>query len=127
MTNRAAMARLMAALLALAFSMATPITAAQAMMRQVVVTASPAAMPCHEAAETSEQMTMSADTRAGIGHGERSARLHLCCVLSCLMVPPLAMVDFAVPVASALPVTAGATPRLDGATPGLLDPPPRLS
>ena len=119
------MIRLIAALVSLGFAMAGPAAAAQAMAVRLAVPAMVAApMPCHEAAQAGA--THGDAGPAGLpAHRAGAALGHLCCVLTCLVVPPLAAAQpflrLAVPAAH----DPRPAPPLTGASLARPDPPPR--
>lgn len=146
-----AFARLIAALIALAFTLTGPVTAAQAMAGRMMASAvttndtttnadmASAAMPCHEgvAAEAVaasmqghdsgvyDSGTHGAAVRDGASHGGGAPLSHLCCVLTCLMVPPLTVSHFALPLATATVLAAPPARPLAGTSLARPDPPPR--
>ncbi|MBS7545589.1 hypothetical protein [Ancylobacter oerskovii] len=145
-SRRLAFARLIAALFALAFTLAGPVTAASAMAVRLaapVAGEAPAgAMPCHESAAARAEAALGhagdgtmARVDAGMpakmaheGSADGNGALsHLCCVLTCLMVPPLDAALLATPLAvSAAPKARPAAP-LFGTGLARPDPPPRTT
>ncbi|MCB4769529.1 hypothetical protein LGR54_13000 [Ancylobacter sp. Lp-2] len=138
--RRIALARLIAALIALAFTLTGPVTAAQAMGAQIGMTSridnAAGAMPCHEGAAAQAEAALAkvpvakvsyaADAVATVApHDGGAALSHLCCVLTCLMVPPLAASQLVVPLAVAAPLAAGPALPLSGTGLARPDPPPR--
>ncbi|MDR6951598.1 hypothetical protein J2X65_000947 [Ancylobacter sp. 3268] len=148
--RRIALARLIAALIALAFTLAGPVTAAQAMAGRMMASAatpqhaatdaSPlgaalaaAPMPCHEgvaaeAVAVPMQHAAQPDgttVRDGAPHGGGVSLAHLCCVLTCLMVPPLSVSHLASPLATPAALTARPALPMAGTSLARPDPPPR--
>lgn len=158
--------RLAVALLALAFAMAMPASAALAIGGQLTgglrlagglhgMAAAPASlssvsMPCHEGAENQAAQDRAAGMRGAApaasgphagpsatagGDANLSAdpsadpsgavRLHLCCALSCLLVPPLALPALAMPAPVAARLSLPPAQPLAGAVPALPERPPR--
>ncbi|MBS7588395.1 hypothetical protein [Ancylobacter defluvii] len=142
---------MIAALIALAFTLTGPVTAAQAMAGRMMASAvatdgtttsadmASATMPCHEgvAAEAVAASMQGHDSRAydtgvhgaairgGAPHGSGAPLSHLCCVLTCLMVPPLTVSHFALPLATATVLAAPPAKPLAGTSLARPDPPPR--
>lgn len=121
--------RLMLALFALGAAMAGPAAATQAMAAR--------AMPCHEASLAGLSgavfaVPIAAHSRANAaiadaGTRPDAARPHLCCVLSQLVVMPLAapVVRSPEPLVAALAIPSGRMPA--GVAPSTPVPPPRRS
>lgn len=143
--RRIALARLIAALIALAFTLTGPVTAAQAMGAQIGMMSqtgtAAGAMPCHEGVAAQAEAALAKVSVASVSvasvsytaavastvapHEGGAALSHLCCVLTCLMVPPLAASQLVVPLAVAAPLAAGPARPLSGTGLARPDPPPR--
>ncbi|MCJ8141943.1 hypothetical protein MKI84_03350 [Ancylobacter sp. A5.8] len=113
--------RLLLTLLALGFAMANPAVAVPAMTAGAsgAVDTGAATMPCHETeAIASKAMSPPAKIAGGA---------HLCCVLACLVVPPLGGMTLSHPVARAAVLTPPTMLVPRGRMVAMPTPPPRFS
>ncbi|MFT0860306.1 hypothetical protein [Ancylobacter sp. G4_0304] len=110
--------RLLLTLLALGFAMANPAAAVPA-MASGAVDATAEAMPCHETAATPAKAAPATRSIAG--------GAHLCCVLACLVVPPLGEIALNHPAARASALAPAAMQVPSGRLVAMPTPPPRLS
>lgn len=123
--------RLIIALLVLGCAMASPASAAAAMATR--------AMPCHEpvvqdAAAAADLGHSAHATPAVVGQGGTllhppapdAVRLHMCCVLSQLIAPPLAVMGVTAPAPRAIALSPPDTAPLPGLAWPAPVPPPRI-
>lgn len=113
--------RLLLTLLALGFAMANPAAAVPAMAASAG-DGSASNMPCHEAAAMAAPVEKSVAVPVGLAGGG-----HLCCVLACLVVPPLSEMVLSHPVARTSVLVPLALHTPSGRMVAMPTPPPRLS